>query len=87
MRTLRITLITGLLAVSGVAALASPPDGPGPRRPFPRFDACSRNAVACLYGVAPGCSVSCLEPLIAQCTPAGCLLGFPIPAQCRCVDC
>ena len=73
-----------------LAAFLAPPslgDGPGPRRPPPRTNSCSKPSVQCPMGNAPGCSITCVDPYIATCTPAGCLLGFPIPAQCFCSDC
>jgi len=81
------SMLGSMLVLAALLAPASLGEGPGPRRPPPRTSSCSKPSVQCPMGTAPGCSITCIDPFQARCTPAGCLLGFPLPAQCFCSDC
>ncbi len=52
-----------------------------------RKNSCTATGLACLFGSAPGCSVTCTNPRIATCVAARCEDGFPVPARCYCAPC
>jgi hypothetical protein len=50
-----------------------------------RVSSCSASGATCLFGDALSCSVTCISPREAHCSPAECLLEFPVAAVCECL--
>lgn len=74
-----------ILAFCVTLAIAAPLSQREPKGT--RKNSCSTGGVTCLFGSAPGCSVTCMNPLVATCISARCVEGFPVPAQCYCAPC
>lgn len=79
-------LVQSVLTVIAALVFTLPIQRGGNTRDPIRTNSCSAPGASCLFGEAPGCSVTCPEPLIAHCKYAYCCYGFPHSAVCKCLN-